>query len=352
MLNSNNTPLAAIGFEQWHSNGSTMAVISARGRIRIEEDDAQYFEENVNLVLADEYMGDALTTSMVKCNDLIPFKPSADVTINAVLQSAEPSKIITGIVRVGNCELHLRGSGPRYWYHGLKWHLSEPELITELPVCYSKTSGGRYVGHPEGKADLRNPIGPGVIDHKYTPKNIEIPAPQIDSTSAPISLDPTQPAAPQGLLFIPPWWANRHQFAGTYDDNWKENIHPRLPTDFDYRHYQVAPSPLILSEYLHPGMRVETSGFRPGGGHFSFEIPDFFPFASFNFSDGRVVVVKLNLDGLHLDLTSETPKYDLTWRAWMQTCPSFSNVDLDMVHAAKFNEMQFVISGPNGLGVI
>lgn len=52
MLHNNNTPLSAIGFEQWHPNGATMAVISALGRIRVEEGGVQFFEDDVDLVLA------------------------------------------------------------------------------------------------------------------------------------------------------------------------------------------------------------------------------------------------------------------------------------------------------------
>ena len=349
MLSDNNTPLAAIAFDQWHPNGMTMAVISARGRIRIEPDGSQYFIEGTELVLADEFTGDPHKTSMLQCNDLIPFKPFADITLKAKLQSAKPSQFLQGEISLGDTHAVIRGCGPRHWFYDRGWKLSNPEPISELGLCYTKTSGGRYIGHPDGKVDPRNPIGTGVVDSDYTPITVELPAPQIDSVSAPIILDPTKPAAPQGVGPIPPWWKARQQFAGTYDDAWQEKVHPRLPKDFDYRHYQVAPPELILNHYLAPGMALRTKGFLPDGGAFEVQIPDIVPFATFSFTDGRSVQVRLHLDGMHLDLTAGMPTYDLTWRAWIETCPALYRVDLDMAGSDKVRSMNLPIAGALGL---
>ncbi len=349
MLHENNTPLAAIGFEQWHPNGATMAVVSARGRVSIDEDGLQYFEDDVELVLADEFGGDPHKNSMLRCNDLIPFKPSADVTIKANLHGKKPSEYLKGEVKIGDCHSVLVGCGPRHWYRLGGWRLSKPEPISELALCYTKTSGGRYVGHPDGDADPRNPIGTGVIHPKYTPRSIEVTAPQILSGDDFLSPDPKRPALPAGFGLISPWWHARQQFVGTYDDEWLEKTHPRLPKDFDYRHYQVAHPDLILGSYLAPGMTLETRGLRPGGDSFDTQIPDVVPYATFHFTDGRAVVVKLHLDGMHLDLTTPRPTYDLTWRAWMDICPAFYRIDLGMGRSSEIDELEFPVSGPDGL---
>ena len=349
MLHNNNTPLAAIGFEQWHPNGATMAVISARGRIRIEEDGLQYFEDGVDLVLADEFAGDPHKTAMLRCNDLIPFKPSADITLNANLYGQESSRFLQGTVRIGDRHVAIRGCGPRHWYHDDRWRLSTPDPISELHLCYTRATGGRVVGHPDGDADPRNPIGTGVIHPDYTPKTVEVRAPQIVSGTDAASLNPEIPPDPAGFGPVSPWWQARQQYVGTYDDNWIANVHPRLPIDFDYRHYQVAHPDLVLPHYLLPGMVLQTEGLRPNGQNIDIHIPDVVPYARFGFTDGREVPVRLHLDGMHLDLTTPVPTYDLTWRAWIEICPAFYRVDLDMARSARVAAMSLPVSGTDGL---
>lgn len=349
MLHDNNTPVAAIGFEQWHPNGATMAVISARGRIRVEPDGVQSFEDGLDLILADEFAGDPHKTSMRYCNDLIPFKPSADITLNAHLHSQEPARFLKGAVQIGDKHVEISGCGPRHWFYDRGWRLSAPEPIDQLALCYTKASGGRIVGHPDGDVDPRNPIGSGVIHPDYTPKTVEVRAPQILALPLPAALDPQRPPAPAGFGPIPPWWQSRQQFVGTYDDNWIANVHPRLPADFDYRHYQTAHPDLVLGHYLSPGMTLHTQGMRSDHQGLTIQIPDVVPYATFSFTDGRQVQVRLHMDGMHVDLTQSTPVYDLTWRAWIEICPAFYRIDLDMARSARVAEMGLPISGPDGL---
>lgn len=349
MLHNNNTPLAALGFDQWHPNGATLAVIVARTRIRVDPDGNQYFEPHTDLVLADAFAGDPHKTPMLRCNDLIPFKPSADLTVLASLHAAAPQDVLTGSVRLGDTVQEVVGTGPRVWFFDKGWRLSTPEPVDHVPVTYDLASGGRVIGDPDGDADPRNPIGTGIIHPDFTPKTIELRAPQIASPHAPPSAKPGVTPDPPGFGPQPPWWRARQQFAGTYDDEWLENVHPRLPRDFDYRHYQTAHPDLILPYYLMPGMTVHTKGLRPEGAALDIQIPDIMPFATFSFTDGRQVQTRLHLDGLHLDLRGDAPLYDLTWRSWIETCPALHRVDLDMDRSAKVTAMGLPVSGVDGL---
>ena len=36
-------------------------------------------------------------------------------------------------------------------------------------------------------------------------------------------------------------WPSRIRYAGTYDQNWIDNVFPFLPDDFDTRYFQCAP---------------------------------------------------------------------------------------------------------------
>lgn len=154
---------------------------------------------------------------------------------------------------------------------------------------------------------------------------------------------------PQGLGPIPPWWRVRQQFAGTYDDEWLAHTHPRLPRDFDYRHYQTAHPNLILPHELLPGMVVQTRGLRHEGAGSDLQVPDIMPFATFGFTDGRQVQTRLWLDGLHLDLRGDMPFYDLTWRSWIETCPALHRVDLDVDRSGKVMSLDLPVAGVEGL---
>lgn len=349
MLHDNNTPFAALAFDQWHPNGSTMAVVSARARITVAQDGSQFYDPDVELMLADKFAGDPHKTPLLSVNDLIPFKPAADVTLAATLHAAEPTAELRGQVRIGDRSTTLRGVGERKWFYDKRWRLSDPEPIQSLDVCYTKASGGRIIGDPDGEVDPDNPIGAGVIHPEFTPQSRDYAAPQIDDPNDPIASNISRRPRAVGFGAVPPWWARRLAFAGTYDQDWEDTVHPRLPVDFDYRHYQIAPSDLVLNSYIQPGMTLETFGLRPNGAAFAFQIPDIVAVARFSFVDGREVRARLHIDGLHLDLTQDIPTYDLTMRTWIETCPSLYRVDLDVMTQKEAAELRLPVAGHEGL---
>lgn len=327
-----------------------MAVVTVRARVRVEPDGLQYLEPNCDLVLADEFAGDPHKSDMIACNDLIPFKPFADLTVRGALVSGEPRKSLEGTVRIGDCTAQLRGRGPRKWVHDRKWQLTEPDPVDRVDLSWTRTAGGRVIGHPDGELDPRNPIGPGVLHQDFTPTSMEFDAPQIDSSVAPVGKTPIRSIMPQGFGLVPPWWESRSKYAGTYDEDWKVTVHPRLPSDFDYRHYQVAPPDLQLAHYLEPGMTVFVDGMRPEG-RLSLIIPDIVPFATYHYSDGRAIEVRLNLDGCHLDLSGDLVVFDLTWRAWVDMCPRLSSIDLDIERSAALEGRGLLRATEDGVAV-
>ncbi|WP_142085549.1 hypothetical protein [Roseinatronobacter monicus] len=44
------------------------------------------------------------------------------------------------------------------------------------------------------------------------------------------------------------------------------------------------------------------------------------------------------MDGVHLDFRDETRRMDLTWRGWIDTCPSFYRADLKLMTRAEIEE--------------
>jgi hypothetical protein len=92
----------------------------------------------------------------------------------------------------------------------------------------------------------------------------------------------------------------RQQYAGTYDEAWKQHRHPQLPKDFDYRFYQTAHPKLIYPGHLRGDEMVQIVNMTPGGGRRVFFLPEIQPYAVFDWIDERQVTARLNLDGLHI----------------------------------------------------
>lgn len=249
MLASNNTPFAAIGFEQWKPDGMKMAVVAARASLEIVDGQMRYCDKQ-ELVLADVYEGDPHRTPMLKPGDLVPFRPSADVTVIGAIQAVEPSVELRAGISVGAGQKHLRATGPWYWYFDRGCKLSQVAEVSSVPLDWRLAAGGRIIGDSDDAVDPRNPIGTGIVHADYISTKLEIPASQIFSEAAPIAMDPTTALPSQGLGPVSPWWEARSRFAGTYDSAWQESHHPLLPRDFDYRFYQVAPSDSRLLGYL------------------------------------------------------------------------------------------------------
>lgn len=347
MLAENNTPFAAIGFEQWKPDGMKMAVVAARASLEIVDGVMRYCPKQ-ELVLADVFEGDPHRTSMLRVGDLVPFRPSADVTVLGTIHAAEPTTELHAGIRVGSWEKHICATGPRHWYYDRGWRLEEVTAVSAVPLDWRLATGGRIIGDPDGDADPRNPIGAGVIHPDYTSTKLLVPAPQIFGDFSDIGLDPMSPPAPHGLGPVSPWWEARARYAGTYDQAWQEEHHPLLPHDFDYRFYQVSSENRERSTYLAPGDHVRAFGLLPESEQCDFYLPDLAPFAKFSFTDGREVLARLHLDGLHLDLREGT-RFDLTWRAWAPICPALYRIDLELGSTAQVNAMELPFPTLNGL---
>ena len=66
-------------------------------------------------------------------------------------------------------------------------------------------------------------------------------------------------------------WEPRYKFAGTYDQNWIDNVFPFLPSDFKDAYYQAAPLDQQI-DYLRGGEEVVLQNLTPEG-YTRFQIP-------------------------------------------------------------------------------
>lgn len=330
MLGCNATPFAALGFEQAHRDGTDMGVLAVRGRYQISTGGSLEAARDQDLVLVDEYEGDPHKTPLLRAADLIPFKPATDISIlgKAYAPKGEAMTEWLAGVRIGKLAHVVRAVGRRHWsWNGGSWQLSAAEPTTEVALDYRLAASDQSmdgVGDPKVPA---NPIGVRQPSRRITNEEHALPTAMIDSSNDDYS-DAFTERVPQGLSPIPPFWRMRQQFAGTYDEDWLANRHPRLPADFDYRFYQSAHPDLIYPGYLNGNELAELARLVPGGGTLRFCLPGIQPVARYRWRDGREVSLLMNLDGLHIDLRELPYRVDITWRSWLPICPNFLCIEL------------------------
>jgi hypothetical protein len=106
-------------------------------------------------------------------------------------------------------------------------------------------------------------------------------------------------------------WEPRPQYAGTYDQNWIDNVFPFLPADFDERYYQAAP-PDQQIDHLKGGEEVELVNLTPAG-RTAFKIPSRDVPVTFYYRNYEEKEVAAVADTLILE--PDAGRFVILWRA-------------------------------------
>lgn len=316
----NHTPFAPLFFQSRNPAGVEFGVLVIRGTFSILPGNAlRPYPEQHPIVDADVYFGEAAKSSVKMESDLAPFKPKADIHLNAVARAprGEPAPQWLVRVRIGKLKKYLRVTGPRYWQHHTLggWKLSKPEASMEVPIRYELALGGVYEKKDARVAYEYNPVGVGLLDPKYTKHKDPISAPQVEDPRDPI-IDAGHHYNPQGFAPIARAWLPRRRLAGTFDERWQKARWPNLPEDFDYAHYNSAHSDLIYSGYLRGDEQIAVLGLHHDQ-ELTFQLPGYRMAALLRCEDGSMGAAQLALDTLYLDFSSAEQKEQrahLTWR--------------------------------------
>ncbi|WP_372574333.1 DUF2169 family type VI secretion system accessory protein [Ruegeria jejuensis] len=235
--------------------GALDVVVAVRGLFEHRQDAAVAEKPSDNVFQwQDVYDADPHGSPLLIQTDLVPEKPGTDVTFLG--ESYRPDDGRTNWrcgLKLGPIDKTLQVTGPRRWEakqtsvtRRMAWEIGSVDSADSVPVDWRLTAGGPLIG-PEGPdattIDPRNPIGLGRPDAD-APDTAEYRAPQI------LRVDETEPCQPAGLGPLAPFWQDRSQYAGTYDEAWKANRHPLLPRDFDSRFWQCAPPDQIATPHL------------------------------------------------------------------------------------------------------
>ena len=273
--------------------------------------------EQSPLAFADEYYGEAATTSIKSASDFAPVKPMCDIVVvgSAYAPHAQPAqRVMVGLQVEGCIRKIFQVVGERYWDTGaVGFVATEPEYFETMPLVFERAYGGVDASDENPRrhgAHRENLIGVGFHLNADPKVVVGRPLPNLEDPGQPITEWGARTRT-VGLAFVSPSWLPRAGFAGTYDEAWRENRYPLLPDDFDERYFQTAPADQIVAT-PRGGERVTILNMSPAG-RLVFELPSAHLPASFIYTDRAPARHDLTLDTVVI--LPDQAKLHMVWRA-------------------------------------
>lgn len=273
-------------------------------------------------------------------------KKRCDVILKATAYApkGKPVKELLVGFRVGSCKKILRVVGNRTWRGMINLSPSSPEPFTQMPITYSRAFGGSIPpldSKDSGISYDKNPIGCGYAKGKYVAS--------LKGTKVPNMEHPERPIRNCNENY-PPWsfgpigrsWHPRIKLAGTYDDHWKENVFPLLPTDFDDGFMQIAPQDQQIP-FPVGGEAVVLMNLHPEKEHIEFSLPDLsLPMVAItqNHTQRRLEPV---VDCITLD--ADSGQLTLLWRANIPIKRSLTEIHTLGIGKVSHCKWQAIVTG-------
>jgi hypothetical protein len=230
-------------------SGRELLVVVIKGTFRIPtEADAplRLHEEQVPLVMSDVFYGEPGLSAPKYEVDFAPRKQRCDVLLNASAHAPEgrATSRLEVAVRVGNWSKAFAVVGDRVWEAtGVGIGASSPVPFTTMPITYDRAFGGVDAFHEDPAkhaAFVPNPAGRGFHSQLVKEWINGAPLPNTEESDRPVNWVDGK-FSPMSFGPIGRQWESRARYAGTYDQEWLDNVFPFLPADFDERYYQAAP---------------------------------------------------------------------------------------------------------------
>lgn len=402
----NLTPFPAMSFDGLDQHDRRFHTVVMRLSFELQDDGALAFAPvQTPLATSDEYYGEPNCSSVRQESDLAPYKPHTDVIViaDACAPQGRARTLFPVALRIDDASTAAAGapllrkvllvSGPREWRRrhpalralGLfmlpPWRLTAATPICTLALRYEYAYGGEnkvLVGDPAarrvpkrdrlpgrqplpGNAESpdaiahgicdRNPVGRGHAERWYlhAARPARISVPQVEATDE-AAARLGKPATPVGFGVVGRAWTPRLALAGTYDERWLEERHPRLPTDFDFAYWNGAPADQQVTPHLSGDERISLFNLCPqaqgtgcdadGNTVLSFDLPGHLPFVLVRFDDGRLGELAARLDTLIVDAAPDTAdpgkkvSVVCVWRATVATEPAVRVLEARMLSRA------------------
>lgn len=286
---NNQTPYAAERNWVRDKDGAEVWLVAVKGTFDILPDGTtQLSKEQEAVVLAPQFAGNPLSSSLLNDTDLPHKKLATDVLIHGHAYAPE-GKPVTSLpvgFKVANIQKIIHVTGDRVWLDGITGlSISVPIPFNKIPITYERAFGGMDLMDDDEKKhvwDLRNPAGCG-----FAPKADHLIGKAVPNFEYPDELlsNWKQRPRPAGFGPIAGHWHSRVKFAGTYDANWENTRLPLLPEDFNEKYYQSAPDDQQITGYLKGGELVQLLNLTPQG-KFQFVLPRIFLAFTTYFDDG------------------------------------------------------------------
>jgi hypothetical protein len=272
-------------------------------------------DEQAEMVFADEFTGEPGFSAPKYESDFAPIKPRCDVLLNgsAYAPGGGPVERVDVGLRVGSMSKIFTVVGNRTWRKGLLGiSATKPEPFVKMPISYDNAFGGIDKNHPDEKKHrfyLENHAGKG-FHSELAAEFIEgAPLPNTEELGQRIT-SPKGKYRPMAFGPVGRAWQPRPKFAGTYDQNWQDNVFPFLPADFDNQYYQSAPQDQQI-DYPRGGEEVEMFNLTPDGRR-TFKLPTLEMAVCFFLRNGEKPEAAAPLDTIILE--PDLNRFILAWR--------------------------------------
>jgi hypothetical protein len=300
-------------------DGRELLVVVVKGTFTIPASpsaEPKLAEEQAPLVDADVFTGEpGFSAPLYEC-DFAPRKPFCDVLLNgsAYAPRGKPTERVTVSLRVGAVAKSFSVVGKRVWQAGmlsLAW--TSPEPFTVMPISYDNAFGGVDRSKEDPARERWFPTNHAGVGYHYylDAKGVDgTPLPNTEEPGAPV-INPGGNYRPMAFGAVGRAWQPRPKLAGTYDQNWIDNVFPFLPADFDECYYQAAP-PDQQMDHAQGGEEVELVNLTPQG-RTAFRLPKVDVPIEFSLRDGSVKATSGLLDTVLLE--PDQGRFLLCWRA-------------------------------------
>ena len=268
---TNNTPFAAERSWVRDRDGGEIWLVAVKATFSLGPDgQVAVAKEQAPVCQSPLFRGDPAASSLLYDCDLPRKKVGTEVLLHGHAYAPRGREVadVEVSLQVADREKRLRIYGDRVYQDTLLGlRVSEPQPFLKMPITYERAFGGVDQEATNPDWCTWNPVGVGYARNKRTLQGK--PAPNIEQ-GEPRGWSPDE--QPVGFGPIASHWQPRVSFGGTCDEKWQRERMPLLPTDFDDRFYQCAPSDQQFDEYLRGGEPVELRNLTPNG-RLSFQLP-------------------------------------------------------------------------------
>jgi hypothetical protein len=226
-------------------------------------------EEQCPPIEADTFTGEPGLSAPIYDSDYAPLKPRCDVILlgSAYAPEGRPAARVRVSLRVGPLFKQFDVVGKRVWQGDLFGvRATEPEPFQVMPISYDSAFGGVDNLNPDAsrhEAFFPNLVGKGFYPQSGPEQIDGRPLPNTEEPGNPVN-EPKGRYAPMAFGPLGRGWQPRVTYAGTYDQNWIDNIFPFLPADFDDRYYQCSPLDQQM-DHVHREEEVVLGNLTPDG---------------------------------------------------------------------------------------